>query len=181
MPPVPEPDVQAEIDIDDEESLLLLARVEKKCYSDLSSDTDQTETSSAGSLDANEITKCVDIELTAGDPGSWLMRGWGVYYGALERSPLMVKSSTALILMALADFLAQMVEHLRSVPYDSWVDVLRMLRFGVFGLVGAPWTHYYYDWLDRTLPPTPTPWTMTTGGEKTLCYSLICRCGPSGI
>ena len=38
--------------------------------------------------------------------------------------------------------------------HDSW-DFLRSLRFGIFGLVGAPWSHYYFDWLDSVLPPTP--------------------------
>lgn len=119
------------------------------------------------SLDAsneNENNKSIDSELTAfeGRVSSCLLCVWGVYYGALVHSPLVTKSITALILMALADFLAQMVEHLRGVPYESWIDGLRMLRFGVFGLLGAPWTHYYYAWLDRTLPPTPNPWTLTT-------------------
>lgn len=132
------------------------------------------------SLDAsneNENNKSIDSELTAfeGRVSSCLLCVWGVYYGALVHSPLVTKSITALILMALADFLAQMVEHLRGVPYESWIDGLRMLRFGVFGLLGAPWTHYYYAWLDRTLPPTPNPWTLTTAGEKQEQEANICR------
>ena len=37
-----------------------------------------------------------------------------------------------------------------------------MIRFATFGLVGTPWAHYYYTWLDTTLPPTTNPWTVTT-------------------
>jgi hypothetical protein len=123
-----------------------------------------TSTTSLETLGTNENMKSIDSELESSS--CCAMRVWRVYYRALGRRPLVIKSITALILMAQADFFAQMVEHLRGIPYDSWVDILRMLRFGVFGILGAPWTHYYYNWLDRTLPPTPHPWTMTTAGEK---------------
>jgi hypothetical protein len=179
MPPIPEPRVPAEFDSDDEESLLILSSMGKKCYSDLFSENDQTETTSTASLDSEDANaKSIDSELAAaeGGGGSCVMRVWGAYYGALGRWPLLIKSITALILMALADFFAQMVEHLHRISYDSWVDILRMLRFGVFGLVGAPWTHYYYAWLDRTLPPTPQPWTMTTAGEKKPCRNFVPFC-----
>eukprot|EP00934_Nitzschia_sp_Nitz4_P005064 Nitzschia sp. Nitz4//scaffold82_size85912//3498//7449//NITZ4_005123-RA/size85912-processed-gene-0.90-mRNA-1//1//CDS//3329558781//5054//frame0 len=134
----------------DEESLSLLSNVEKQSYATLQTcDDDSASTFSEGDFFWER-------------PPSCLMRVWLLYYSALERKPLIVKSITALLLMGLADFGAQMVEHLRQIPYDHWVNVWRMLRFSTFGLMGAPWTHYYYDWLDRTLPPTPQPWTWTT-------------------
>jgi len=37
-------------------------------------------------------------------------------------------------------------------------------RFAAFGLLlQAPWNHYYYILLDGALPPTPEPFTATTG------------------
>jgi peroxisomal membrane protein 2 len=30
------------------------------------------------------------------------------------------------------------------------------------GLLGAPWSHYYFQFLDECLPPTPEPFTKTT-------------------
>ena len=165
MPPIPKPQVPGQFDSDEEESLLILASDEKKWYSSLFEKPNHSE-------DATETTSDSDIECRLADSEeggtqriSHLRRVWEAYYGALERWPLVVKSVTAFVLMALADFLAQMVEHLRGIPYGAFVNVLRTLRFGVFGLLGAPWTHYYYDWLDRTLPPTPQPWTMTTAGK----------------
>lgn len=153
MAPIPEPEVPAPFDSDDEESLLLLARVGKKYYSGDDLDHDSSATSTTWVDDDNlrhaTHTKC-------------LTRLWNLYYSALEEWPLSVKSITAFFLMMLADFLAQLVQHLRGIPDPAWVDILRTLRFGVFGLLGAPWTHYYYDWLDRTFPPTPQPWTFTT-------------------
>ena len=39
----------------------------------------------------------------------------------------------------------------------------RIIRFATFGLVlQAPWNHYYYQFLDTAIPPTPEPWTSTT-------------------
>jgi hypothetical protein len=32
----------------------------------------------------------------------------------------------------------------------------------MFGLLGAPWAHYFYYYLDRYLPPTNKPFTRTT-------------------
>lgn len=151
MAPIPEPQVPLHLDSDDEESLFLLANVEKQCYATLLSYYDESESSFSEGESQNRK--------------SCFTRAWEVYYSALEQRPLLVKSITALVLMGVADFSAQMVEHLRGLPYESWVNIWRVLRFAVFGLLGAPWTHYYYDWLDRTLPPTPQPWTMTTASE----------------
>ena len=57
--------------------------------------------------------------------------------------------------------MAQTIEIIRSLPGSSF-DILRLLRFGFVGLAGAPWSHYYYAWLDKVLPPTQQPWTWTT-------------------
>ena len=105
---------------------------------------------------------------------SCLSRSWTAYANKLERRPLLVKSLTAFVLLGLADACAQACQHF-LVPdaagassdaatddqysvgkshLDHW-DWVRSLRFGVFGLVGAPWSHYYFDWLDALLPPTP--------------------------
>ena len=103
------------------------------------------------------------------------------YCDALERNPLWVKSWTAFVLLGCADALAQCIEHHRgiykychSTPTTSTMlsslslsitfcfDIYRMIRFATFGLVGTPWAHYYYTWLDTTLPPTTNPWTVTT-------------------
>jgi hypothetical protein len=102
---------------------------------------------------------------------------WTAYYNKLQQYPLIVKSITAFVLMLLADLMAQGVENLRGISHhlnhdgnddDVFillpVNWLRTLRFGIFGFLGAPWTHYYYHWLDEVLPPTHNPWTGTTFG-----------------
>ena len=98
------------------------------------------------------------------DEPSCTSRVWALYFEALQRRPLLVKSITAVILMGCSDLLAQGVEHLRGI--GGPLDWMRVSRFTVFGLIGSPWTHYYYDWLDAVLPPTPYPWTWTTAGKK---------------
>ncbi len=75
--------------------------------------------------------------------------------------------------MACSDLVAQRVEHIErgstmttnSNNTTSPLDWMRVSRFAVFGLVGSPWTHYYYYWLDTVLPPTTYPWTWTTAGK----------------
>lgn len=160
MAPVPEPEVPSSFDSDDEESLLLLANLEKKCYAacheNLVADESEQNAPQRGKTGTGVVGP------TSNEPPSFLLRLWFAYYSALEQWPLVVKSITAFLLMMLADFFAQMVELMRGIPRESCVDLLRMSRFGVFGLLGAPWTHYYYDWLDRTMPPTQHPWTCTT-------------------
>jgi len=91
---------------------------------------------------------------------SLLSRGWIAYTDKLERWPLLVKSITAFFLLGLADVCAQGCQHQSwttsapMAPKMSW-NWMRSLRFGIFGLLGAPWSHYYFDLLDRFLPPTP--------------------------
>jgi hypothetical protein len=85
---------------------------------------------------------------------------WNHYYGHLEKRPLFVKSVTAFFIMGCADLCAQGIDHLRGT--SGAVDWPRAARFGAFGLLGAPWTHYYFYYLDKGLPPTPEPFTRTT-------------------
>lgn len=169
MPPA----VPLHFDLDDE-SLFLIRKTDRSpdekqsstssptCYSYLFgtySSLDETSATSQTSLSTLDPTT-QQQDLLEQDPRV-LVRIWDVYYDALCKRPLFVKSLTALILMVLADLSAQGVEHCRGVNIDP-VNWLRAMRFGVFGLVGAPWTHYYYYYLDKCLPPTPNPWTWTT-------------------
>jgi hypothetical protein len=157
MPPVPEPLVPLpRFGDSDEESLLLLRNIGTKCYCYLSSSYEDSEEDSPESI----------LAIDQHEPNNPLLRVWEAYYNALQSRPLLIKSITALILMGWADLIAQMVEHWRELlPSEYLVDWIRALRFAIFGLVGAPWTHYYYNWLDMVLPPTPYPWTMTTAGK----------------
>lgn len=82
------------------------------------------------------------------------------YHRLLESRPLITKSVTAFFILGAADLVGQGVQ-----GQHTWgkVDVLRTLRFAIFGLVlQAPWNHYYYLALDGTLPPTEYPWTRRT-------------------
>jgi len=105
---------------------------------------------------------------------------WQSYNEALEASPLVVKSVTASVILGAADFTGQVIESKQkeqktidagggstSVDDDnnvSSLDLPRVLRFAFFGLVlQAPWNHFYYIFLDGVLPPTPDPFTATTG------------------
>lgn len=89
---------------------------------------------------------------------------WSHYTLHLDQYPVLVKSITAFFLLGLGDAFAQAgqqwVAHSPSTVV-GW-DCLRSLRFGAFGLIGAPWTHYYYHLLDSLLPPTPSPLSWTT-------------------
>ena len=99
---------------------------------------------------------------------SMLSRGWSAYTGHLETWPLLIKSTTAFFLLALADACAQGCERLSAGTDEQQqqpFDWLRMARFGVFGLLGAPWSHYYFELLDYVLPPTDTPCSFTTFGK----------------
>jgi hypothetical protein len=149
MAPVPDLPESLFQDVD-EESLLLFKDVNpknQKLYSDL--------------LMLEESESSLEEEK---EKSSYLSRVWAVYFEALQRRPLLVKSITAFILMGCSDLLAQGIEHMRGI--GSPLDWMRVSRFAAFGLIGSPWTHYYYDWLDTVLPPTPYPWTWTTAGKK---------------
>lgn len=100
------------------------------------------------------------------DDTSLLSRGWNEYNLHLDQWPVLVKSLTAFLVLGLGDASAQIGQHLvrggSAGPVAMHWDCLRSLRFGVFGLVGAPWSHYYYHLLDSALPPTPRPCSWTT-------------------
>jgi hypothetical protein len=96
---------------------------------------------------------------------------WERYNRALEKNPFVVKSITAFFILALGDLCGQAVQqhmhassssssssnHVGTVVlfFQQVVDWPRTLRFGLLGLVGAPWSHLYFFYLDRYLPPTP--------------------------
>jgi Mpv17 / PMP22 family len=100
---------------------------------------------------------------------------WQRYNRALETNPFFVKSVTAFFILALGDLCGQAVEHLHwhhqssnnnnnansssiaaiSITSSFEVDWPRTLRFGLLGLIGAPWSHLYFLYLDKYLPPTP--------------------------
>lgn len=91
---------------------------------------------------------------------------WASYNEALDASPLLVKSVTAGVILGAADFAGQALENIQRDDSQEQqpLDVARVVRFAIFGLVlQAPWNHFYYQILDGALPPTPEPFTPTTG------------------
>jgi hypothetical protein len=87
---------------------------------------------------------------------------WAAYAAALDASPLVVKSITACLLTAAADYAAQAIEARRTTRADAHIDMRRVARFALFGLVlQAPWNHFYYQMLDNALPPTADPISAT--------------------
>jgi len=96
---------------------------------------------------------------------SLLWRGWIEYNLHLDQWPVVVKSVTAFLVLGLGDGSAQAGQHFVGTgggEHSMHWDYLQSLRFGVFGLIGAPWSHYYYHLLDSALPPTPRPCSWTT-------------------
>jgi hypothetical protein len=94
---------------------------------------------------------------------------WTNYMSFLEEKPLLTKGITATIILGGADLIAQGLQRVRNNStstnhqhHHGGVDWLRAARFAAFGLFGAPWSHYYFQWLDHYLPPTDNPWTTTT-------------------
>jgi len=88
---------------------------------------------------------------------------WNSYNEALDANPLLVKSVTAGVILGAADLAGQTLEGIQK-DEDKPVDIARVARFAFFGLVlQAPWNHFYYQILDGALPPTPEPFTPTTG------------------
>ena len=82
------------------------------------------------------------------------------YAKLLDKYPLLVKAVTAFFILGLGDAAAQGVENLRG--SDTPFDWIRAIRFGAFGLLGAPWAHYYYFFLDHFFPPTEKPFSSIT-------------------
>lgn len=87
---------------------------------------------------------------------------WDSYMNILEKRPLLVKSVTAFFILGGGDLSGQAVEHLRGTAAYSGVDWPRAARFATFGVLGTPWAHYYFHYLDYYFPPTLEPFTMTT-------------------
>lgn len=87
---------------------------------------------------------------------------WSHYCELLEHHPVIVKSVTALFIIGSGDLCAQGIEHLTKNHHTAGVDWLRVARFGAIGLFGAPWSHYYFYYLDYYLPPTEEPFTQRT-------------------
>lgn len=87
---------------------------------------------------------------------------WTRYCELLEHDPVLVKSLTAFVIVGSGDLGAQGMENLRGTNHTVGLDWLRVARFGAIGLFGAPWSHYYFSYLDYYLPPTVQPFTRRT-------------------
>ncbi|CAM9668581.1 unnamed protein product, partial [Ascophyllum nodosum] len=92
---------------------------------------------------------------------------WSSYLDALQAAPLLTKSITAGVIFPAADAVAQSFDKKKrqekDIDVDSW-DFARTLRWLFFGFaVQAPWNHFFYVLLDGALPPTPDPFSATTG------------------
>jgi peroxisomal membrane protein 2 len=100
---------------------------------------------------------------------------------AVEKYPIRTKCITAWIIFIAADTLAQVIEYRLTIldqetqTHPSYggsittgstrntnIDWIRAMRFGALGLFGAPWSHYYFQWLDHHLPPSEEPFTRRT-------------------
>jgi peroxisomal membrane protein 2 len=98
-----------------------------------------------------------------------IQEAWMAYNDALESDPLLVKSVTASVILGAADLTGQALEAKQkettpAAEENTPIDIARTLRFAFFGLVlQAPWNHFYYTILDSAIPPTPEPFTPTTG------------------
>jgi hypothetical protein len=97
--------------------------------------------------------------------GRSMSHHWDNYVVAVEKYPVTTKCITAAIILGTADMCAQGFEFIlvsHVAPIRDSVDWLRTARFAAFGLFGAPWSHFYFAWLDHYLPPSEQPWTLTT-------------------
>jgi peroxisomal membrane protein 2 len=96
-----------------------------------------------------------------------VQEAWTAYNDALQSDPLVVKSVTACVILGFADLAGQALQAKLqdgNGQEAAPVDIARTARFAFFGLVlQAPWNHFYYQFLDGAIPPTPEPWTTTTG------------------
>ena len=94
-----------------------------------------------------------------------VVQAWASYNNALETDPLLTKSITAGVILGSADLAGQAIESSRKEEgEESSIDFGRFARFAFFGFIlQAPWNHFYYQVLDGILPPTPDPFTATTG------------------
>jgi hypothetical protein len=98
----------------------------------------------------------------------WESSTWRKYNDLLEKRPILVKSITATIILGSADLFAQLIhqlgreEHSESSISKHGIDWLRATRYASIGLIGAPWSHYYFHYLDYYFPPTENPCTCVT-------------------
>mmetsp|Transcript_30710 Transcript_30710/g.35006 ORF Transcript_30710/g.35006 Transcript_30710/m.35006 type:complete len:302 (-) Transcript_30710:193-1098(-) len=101
---------------------------------------------------------------------SFAINFWNWYDRQLHESPVLTKSLTAGIIVSMGDFCGQYIEQsLQDDHYSGLVnphtyDIARLGRFFlVGGMLQAPVTHYYFEYLDAKFPPTPNnPWTPYT-------------------
>lgn len=91
-----------------------------------------------------------------------LAKHWNDYVSAVESHPVLTKSATAIGIFLSADLSAQSLEHFRGTSVLTGVDWPRAARFAAFGLFGAPWSHFYFYWLDHYFPPSDQPCSSTT-------------------
>lgn len=115
-------------------------------------------------LSPSRITRQEKTALSVAEPAllDGLSQAWASYNDALNENPLLVKSVTAGVILGAADLTGQALEGLQKEAKE--IDVARAARFAFFGFVlQAPWNHFYYLLLDGALPPTPDPFTATTG------------------
>jgi len=143
----------------DEETALNVPLLEHRSVSyDSIADADHETSSTQNNHDV--VPPPIPTQNNGDDAPNDVKSIWSIYAEALDRNPLLVKSITAFFILGLGDLSGQGVEHLRGTS-ESGVDWPRMLRFGCFGLMGAPWSHCFYHWLDSVLPPTERPFSKT--------------------
>jgi hypothetical protein len=140
---------------------------------------DLTTTASAQENDCRKRPSSIDNEETVVYTdeipcSTSSIKYWKEYNRLLESNPIEVKAITATFILSFADFIAQVIEHVttsistnpttNNIDHDNvfLFDWLRTIRFGVFGCIGAPWSHFYFFYLDKYLPPTDNPCTVTT-------------------
>jgi peroxisomal membrane protein 2 len=144
------------VDMDDEESSSLLHHRHHAHQNESSAKVDDGPAARGAAVALSSVFV----------PRTWAFSSWWERYVTLvEKHPLLVKSITATIILGGADLCGQGLEHLRSTNTATdiaGVDWFRAARFAAFGLFGAPWSHYYFHWLDHYLPPSSEPWTGTT-------------------
>ena len=96
-----------------------------------------------------------------------------LYTKQLESRPILTKSSTAGIIFALSDYLAQRIEQKNDKKKPA-LDRTRLLASTLVGfLYFGPAAHYWYEWIFRLLPGTGIGSTV----QKALLGQLIF--GPS--
>ena len=88
-----------------------------------------------------------------------LHKSWRQYERSIDESPLLTKAVTSCVLVGFGNVASQCLGP-RSPAGFSAADAGRFFLMGA--VLHAPVTHYYYHALDTALPPTRSPWTLTT-------------------